>query len=102
MDTPDTPHARTTNLPTDVARLPIPGNAELLIYILALFLAMLVCWISDSLGSAELARVLPLDDRRVHHLARASRRRRGFWSSSGRARTGSNFSFVASAGTSVG
>ena len=51
MDTPDTP--RRTNLPTDVARLPIPGNAELLIYILALFLAMLVCWISDSLGSAD-------------------------------------------------
>jgi hypothetical protein len=50
MDTPDTPR-RTTNLPTDVARLPIPGNAELLIYILALFIAMLVCWISDSLST---------------------------------------------------
>ena len=50
MDAPETPR-RTTNLPTDVARLPIPGNAELLIYILALFIAMLVCWISDSLGS---------------------------------------------------
>ena len=41
------------NMPTNVARLPIPGNAELLIYILALFLAMLVCWIADSLGSAD-------------------------------------------------
>ena len=35
------------------ARMPIPGNAELAIYILALFLAMLVCWIADSLGSAD-------------------------------------------------
>ena len=57
MDTPNTPHSpqtpRRSNLPTDVARLPIPGNAELLIYVLALFLAMLVCWIADSLGSAS-------------------------------------------------
>ena len=42
-----------SNMPTNVARLPIPGNAELLIYILALFIAMLVCWISNSLGSAD-------------------------------------------------
>jgi hypothetical protein len=41
------------NMPTNVARLPIPGNAEIAIYILALFLAMLVCWISDSLGSGD-------------------------------------------------
>ena len=57
MDTPNTPHSpqtpRRSNLPTDVARLPIPGNAELLIYVLALFLAMLVCWLADSLGSAS-------------------------------------------------
>ena len=31
METHDTPNApRRSNLPTDVARLPIPGNAELL------------------------------------------------------------------------
>jgi hypothetical protein len=41
------------NMPTNVARLPIPGNAELFIYVVALILAMLVCWISDSLGSAD-------------------------------------------------
>jgi hypothetical protein len=55
MDTPTTPNTPQTpprsNLPTDVARLPIPGNAELLIYILALIVAMFVTWISDSLGS---------------------------------------------------
>jgi hypothetical protein len=51
METPNTPHR--SNLPTDVARLPIPGNAELLIYVLALFVAMLVCWIAESLGSAD-------------------------------------------------
>jgi hypothetical protein len=41
------------NMPTDVARLPIPGNAELAVYILALILACLVCWIADSLGSSD-------------------------------------------------
>ena len=39
------------NMP-DMARLPIPGNAELLIYVLALIVAMFVTWIADSLGSA--------------------------------------------------
>ena len=42
-----------TNLPMDVARLPLPGNAELLVYILALIIAWLVCWFADSLGSAN-------------------------------------------------
>jgi uncharacterized protein (DUF983 family) len=35
----------------DVARLPIPGNAELLVWVLALIVAMLVVWIADSLSS---------------------------------------------------
>ena len=42
-----------SNLPMDVARLPLPGNAELLVYLLALILAWLVCWFADSLGSAN-------------------------------------------------
>ncbi|MBD0329524.1 MAG: hypothetical protein ICV64_05415 [Thermoleophilia bacterium] len=29
----------------------VPGNAELVVYVLALFLAMLVTWLSDGLGS---------------------------------------------------
>jgi hypothetical protein len=41
------------NLPMNVARLPLPGNAELLVYVLALILAWLVCWFADSLGSAH-------------------------------------------------
>jgi uncharacterized membrane protein YqaE (UPF0057 family) len=41
------------NMPTNVARLPIPGNAEFFLYVVALILAMLVCWISNSLGSAD-------------------------------------------------
>ena len=41
------------NMPTNVARLPIPGNAELFIYVVAMILALLVCWISNSLGSAD-------------------------------------------------
>jgi hypothetical protein len=36
------------NMPMN-ARLPIPGNAEFLLYVVALFVAMLVCWISDRL-----------------------------------------------------
>jgi hypothetical protein len=36
------------NMPMN-ARLPIPGNAEFLLYVVALILAMLVCWISDRL-----------------------------------------------------
>ena len=35
------------------ARMPIPGNAEFALYVIALFIAMLVCWISSSLGSAD-------------------------------------------------
>ena len=31
----------------------VPGNAELAIWILALIVASLVCWISDTLGSAD-------------------------------------------------
>ena len=41
------------NLPTDVARLPIPGNAEFAVYFLALIVAWLVVWISDSLGADD-------------------------------------------------
>jgi hypothetical protein len=36
------------NMPAN-ARLPIPGNAEFLLYVVALIVAMLVCWISDNL-----------------------------------------------------
>jgi hypothetical protein len=42
-----------SNLPMDVARLPIPGNAELLVYILALILAWIVCWLADSLRAND-------------------------------------------------
>jgi hypothetical protein len=38
------------SLPND-ARLPIPGNAEFALYLVALILAALVCWIADELGS---------------------------------------------------
>jgi hypothetical protein len=31
----------------------VPGNAELIVYVLALFVAMLVTWISDTLGSGN-------------------------------------------------
>ena len=33
------------------ARWPIPGNAELLVYLLALIVAMFVVWIADSLSN---------------------------------------------------
>ena len=36
---------------SDIARLPIPGNAELLIWLLSLIIAWLVCWFTDSLSA---------------------------------------------------
>jgi hypothetical protein len=35
------------------ATLPIPGNAEFLLYVLALIVAWLVCWIDDELTSGS-------------------------------------------------
>ena len=31
----------------------VPGNAELLVWILALIVAMLVCWVADTLDSGS-------------------------------------------------
>ena len=61
-DEPTTPQTGTTGTTTgrtstgwgnmpDVARLPLPGNAEFLVYLLALIVAWLVCWIADDLGA---------------------------------------------------
>ena len=38
------------NMP-DMARLPIPGNAEFAVYVTATIVAALVCWIADTLGA---------------------------------------------------
>lgn len=40
------------NMP-DMARLPIPGNAEFAVYLGALIVAMLVCWIADTLNASS-------------------------------------------------
>jgi hypothetical protein len=40
------------NMP-DMARLPVPGNAEFAVYLLSLIVAMLVCWIADDLGTGS-------------------------------------------------
>jgi hypothetical protein len=37
----------------DVARLPIPGNAEFALYLLALIVAWIVAWSSDVLDAAS-------------------------------------------------
>ena len=39
------------NMPTSVARLPIPGNAEMAVYLIVLIVVWLVCWIADDLGA---------------------------------------------------
>ena len=44
--------AWSSNMP-DMARLPIPGNAEFAVYLIALIVAMLVCWIADTLDSSS-------------------------------------------------
>ena len=41
------------SLPMDAARLPIPGNAEFLVYVVAVILAWIVCWLSDSLRAND-------------------------------------------------
>jgi hypothetical protein len=46
------PPTWSANMP-DMARLPIPGTAEFAVYLLALIVAMLVCWVADDLGSAS-------------------------------------------------
>lgn len=43
--------ARSVQFPA--ATLPIPGNAEFLLYVLALIVAWLVCWIDDELTSGS-------------------------------------------------
>jgi hypothetical protein len=40
-------------LTVDVARLPIPGNAEFALYLVALILAWIVAWASDALNAAS-------------------------------------------------
>jgi hypothetical protein len=55
---PDEPTRTTTRthgggVNVDVARLPIPGNAEFAIYLLALIVAWLVAWISDVLDASS-------------------------------------------------
>ena len=44
--------AYTVNV-SDIARLPIPGNAEFAVWLLALIVAWLVCWLTDSLTAND-------------------------------------------------
>ena len=41
------------NIPSNVARLPIPGNAELALYLIVVIILGLICWISDNLGAGN-------------------------------------------------
>ena len=61
MSTPDQPTQQQAPPPPrqsqgmtiDVARLPIPGNAEFALYLVALILAWIVAWTSDVLNAAS-------------------------------------------------
>ena len=44
--------AYTVNI-NDIARLPVPGNAEFLVWLLALIVAWIVCWTTDSLTAND-------------------------------------------------
>jgi hypothetical protein len=44
--------AYTVNV-SDIARLPIPGNAEFGVWLLALIVAWIVCWTTDSLTAND-------------------------------------------------
>jgi hypothetical protein len=51
--TQTTPRTHGGGMNVDVARLPIPGNAEFAIYLLALIVAWIVAWASDVLNAAS-------------------------------------------------
>jgi hypothetical protein len=62
MSTPDQPTQQQATTPPaerpsgmtiDVARLPIPGNAEFALYLVALIVAWIVVWASDSLDATS-------------------------------------------------
>lgn len=61
MSTPDQPTqqqaapppSRPAGMTIDVARLPIPGNAEFALYLVALIVAWIVVWPSDSLDATS-------------------------------------------------
>ncbi len=49
---PDEP-ATSRSVQFPAATLPIPGNAEFLLYVTALVVAWLVCWIDDELNAGS-------------------------------------------------
>ena len=51
--TQTTPRTHGGGVAVDVARLPIPGNAEFAIFLLALIVAWIVAWASDVLNAAS-------------------------------------------------
>jgi hypothetical protein len=51
--TQTTPRTHGGGVTLDVARLPIPGNAEFAVYLLALIVAWIVAWASDVLNAAS-------------------------------------------------
>jgi hypothetical protein len=63
MTTPDQPTqqqqaaptttTRETGMTIDVARLPIPGNAEFALYVLVVVIAWFVVWIDDDITAAS-------------------------------------------------
>jgi hypothetical protein len=46
-------YGRGGGMTIDVARLPIPGNAEFVLYVVALLVAWIVAWVSDNLNAAS-------------------------------------------------
>ena len=51
--TPPEEPAATRSVQFPAATLPIPGNAEFLLYVVALVVAWLVCWIDDELTAGS-------------------------------------------------
>ena len=47
------PRTHSGGVTVDVARLPIPGNAEFAVYLIALIVAWIVVWASDVLNTAS-------------------------------------------------
>lgn len=50
---PPQPPSRPQGMTIDVARLPIPGNAEFALYLVALIVAWIVVWPTDTLDASS-------------------------------------------------
>ena len=50
---PDVPMGMTLGSPGSLARLPMPGNAEFVVWVIALIVLAIIAWIADGINSPD-------------------------------------------------